>query len=718
MIEAELLETKAPSQWSAIDRELSMVISMLHGIKFPETEPRFDAKQRFDTRFTNPLTGMGIEGIDAARSTRVSDTAWKDTALTYNEFHSLMLDSFVYKYLTALPYDAIQKGWEIKLGDEDEDGQIASKVKKYPFGFVEEAQTPSIEDYFFNAQYEANAGNGYQGGAALILNIDDGGFSHEPVNYKNIRSITGITMVDSIQLTPDLTWRVGGHNVGNMTSLDQITHYYINVPVEFAQMASQIDNRRSQFKRLENQDTLVGARIHKSRLLRFDGHLLTQRLMIERYFGWSASKLPLIRNELENYRTTQQGITNMIQTASVFVHKIKDFSNKIKKGSDEDRKVMEEYLRMMRHYASVTGGLSIDMDKHVVEYVTRSFGGLDALAEQLRVSLIGASGIPHTRAFGESPGGWGSTGESQEKDWSKEVASFQMKHWYSKLKYLYRLVFLAKDGPTGGVEPKDWDVEFPSIMETTPEEEANLESIYANIDSTYANLQDSKGNAVVSIQEIRQSRFGGTKFGKAITLNKDEYEKEKAENEKRFEQEQQMMMGGGDFGANDQSVEGLGLDPALLEQIQQQQAQEQAQPPIEEKTDSDGDRTRMVLPFKNTRIGLQYLPGELKHGSKLDGCGYGYIEGMQGVDRMALDVYINEPYIAKLKNDAYSKGKLYEIIQLNEDGEFDEYKYMIGYPSKEAAKQSYLGVMPENKFGAIKTVSWNDVVNSQKMMFL
>lgn len=569
MIQAPLLEKKAASEWNAIGSELGTLINMLNGTSFPED------RQRFDTRFSNHLTGMGVDGIDPTTSTRVSSTSWKDTRLSYNEFHSLMLDSFVHKYLTALPYDSILKGWEVKLGDEDEDGKIASKALKYPFGFIEEALTPSIEDYFFNAQYEANAGDGYQGGAALILNVDDGRFSHEPVDYKNIRSITGISLVDSIQLTPDLTWRVGGHNVGSMTSIDQITHYYINVPVEFAQMASQIEGRESQFKRLESQDSLVGARIHKSRLLRFDGHLLTQRLMVERYFGWSASKLPLIRHELENYRTTQQGITNMIQTASVFVHKIKDFSNKMKKGSDKDRRAMEEYLRMMRHYASVTGGLSVDMDNHLVEYVSRSFGGLEGLAEQTRVSLIGASGIPHTRAFGESPGGWGSTGESQEKDWSKQVHSFQMKHWYSLLKYLYRLVFLAKDGPTGGVEPVDWDIHFPSIMETTPEQEANLESIYANIDSTYANLQDKKGNAVLSIEEIRQSRFGGTEFGKAITLNKEDYEKEKAANEKQFEQEQAMMMGDGDFGADDQSAEGLGLDPELLAQIQQQQGEPQ-----------------------------------------------------------------------------------------------------------------------------------------------
>ena len=102
---------------------------------------------------------------------------------------------------------------------------------------------------------------------------------------------------------------------------------------------------------------------------------------------------------------------------------------------------------------------------------------------------------------------------------------------------------------------------------------------------------------------------------------------------------------------------------------------------------------------------IEQDPGDIRSGKSKSGhewskkmfASYGYVPGTggKGDDGEAIDVYF-----AKDPVDAPA----YKVQQLKHGGEPDEQKYMIGYPSKEAAKAEYLRHMPEWAFGGITSV--------------
>ena len=85
---------------------------------------------------------------------------------------------------------------------------------------------------------------------------------------------------------------------------------------------------------------------------------------------------------------------------------------------------------------------------------------------------------------------------------------------------------------------------------------------------------------------------------------------------------------------------------------------------------------------------------------------YGYIPKTEGADGEELDVYLGEdldsPYI-------------FQLHQKDKDNEaYDENKYMVGFKSAEEAKEIYLKHVPEDRFGGIKEMTWDQFKNLLK----
>lgn len=106
---------------------------------------------------------------------------------------------------------------------------------------------------------------------------------------------------------------------------------------------------------------------------------------------------------------------------------------------------------------------------------------------------------------------------------------------------------------------------------------------------------------------------------------------------------------------------------------------------------------------------IEYEPGDIRKGTSRDGktwtrkmyASYGYVPGTKGkaADGDAIDVYVAP---------APEDGPVYEIEQQKkDDGSYDESKFMIGWPSADAAKKAYLQHMPQWAFGSIKEVAAN-----------
>lgn len=71
-------------------------------------------------------------------------------------------------------------------------------------------------------------------------------------------------------------------------------------------------------------------------------------------------------------------------------------------------------------------------------------------------------------------------------------------------------------------------------------------------------------------------------------------------------------------------------------------------------------------------------------------CDYGYIQDTQGGDGEGLDVFIGPDPAAPYAH---------WVIQLRDDGSRDEFKLMLGFPSRDAAKAMYLAHVPARYYG-------------------
>ena len=116
------------------------------------------------------------------------------------------------------------------------------------------------------------------------------------------------------------------------------------------------------------------------------------------------------------------------------------------------------------------------------------------------------------------------------------------------------------------------------------------------------------------------------------------------------------------------------------------------------------DPLRDTVNFKGIHIGIEWPKGtERKYAdgySQMMSNDYGYVLNTEGEDGEEIDCYICD--------QQELSDKVFRIEQLNDDGEFDEYKFMLGYTDEEEAQQSYEDHMPPEKFGAIEEIALDD----------
>jgi hypothetical protein len=205
-----------------------------------------------------------------------------------------------------------------------------------------------------------------------------------------------------------------------------------------------------------------------------------------------------------------------VKDYSLFVYQVAGFGDMMTEGNEAAIRQRITSLQMM---ASLMGGVVLDKDEESVNFVSRQFSGLNDLIGSYRDMLIGALGIPHTILFGESPSGLGATGESEEKTWAKKVGAYQEGWPLAALNRIYQLIFLAKDGPTGGKPLNGWSIAFNPLLEQTEAEKIANRSSQAQTDSVYLTA------GVLVPEEVRQSRFGGAAFSFETTLDDEAFQK-------------------------------------------------------------------------------------------------------------------------------------------------------------------------------------------------
>jgi phage-related protein (TIGR01555 family) len=415
----------------------------------------------------NALTGMGIKGRDKSLFTQAQPIVF----LAQEELEALYGEWLPRRIVDIYAEQATRKGFKVLFGGE---GAAAEEVVG-----IEQI----IEDlYILEHLMLASKNSRLYGGSVLLLYIDDGRPADQPVDKSRIRSVEGMECLDRWQIAPVISEE-------NLYDYSKPTYY---------QIISGDLIRQPQL-----------TYIHKDRILRFDGDWLPYRIR-QRNYGWGMSSLQTIYESFKHYWTGLNSAATLLSEFDIFVHKIRGLSQMLAAGKEKD---VRDRLVLNDMSKSVYRGYAIDAEKEELAFISRNFGGVGEILEKMRVDIIGASKIPHTLLFGESPSGLGSTGRSEERDFAKTLADYQQASFHRPLKKLMEYIMLSKDGPTNGRMLESWRIKFNDLFELNEREKADVRARVAAVDGRYIQL------GVLHPREVAEARYGGSEWSMELTLD-------------------------------------------------------------------------------------------------------------------------------------------------------------------------------------------------------
>jgi hypothetical protein len=413
--------------------------------------------------FRNPVSGHGTSR-DRLVYSKLNDPVLLDR----EDLDALYMHWICRRVVDHVADEITRAGWIVQMG-------MSSNAQEVPG--IERAMRDLEADAVFNEAIKAAR---QYGGSAIVMYLDDGRDADEPVDWENLRGVTGLEPVDRWYLWPDIT--------PETVRYSKPKHYELN-------MLDQLNTGP--------------VKIHHERVLRIEGRRLPFRQQ-QLNRGWGMSELQPILESISRYTQSLGDIQQILGDLDVFTHKIKGLATLLASGKEKqvrDRLAVNDLSR------SQYRGFAIDADKEEIEFQSRNCSGLAEVIETLKADLVGATGFPATLLFGESPQGMGSTGRGEERDFSRTVEGYRDSVVRKPLTQLAYALMKSKQGPTQGVVPKDWMVNFPSLFVMNERELADLKARVAASDYRYWVM------GVLTSGEVAMSRFAGAEYSLETTLD-------------------------------------------------------------------------------------------------------------------------------------------------------------------------------------------------------
>lgn len=343
-------------------------------------------------------------------------------------------DKHFCKIIDNLPRLESKKWAYYHLRDEEDKGKIAQGMQKL---------IDSVAPIFTTARITARK----YGGAAIIIAANDGvEDATQPIRKESLKSL-----------------KLAGVREGG-----------ISQQIIAAQWGT--DPFKDDFEKptLYQLSDSMGTLVHPSRLLIFKSVDVGDRRSREAYGGFSIPLLKRCKNELINYRGALDTIATALLSFNRLVVKLK---NLVELLASKKKKEIEQRLELYQYTAGVMSAYVGDPDD-VIEYLNRSFAGVNEMLQWMKLDLGACADEPHTTFFNEPPGG-NTSGEDPKNNLNNIVATSQELHIRPNLEILIDLWHHCADSPTKGKPPQSYELTFPVVYELNEMERAALEKTQA-----------------------------------------------------------------------------------------------------------------------------------------------------------------------------------------------------------------------------------------------
>lgn len=428
-------------------------------------------EERQDGVLINAFTGMGTSRDRTAYSA-VAPVEF----LTEDDLDGLYLSSWLCRRVVdVVPSEATRMGWDIGLGDD------SKKARKQSDDLIAAGERLKLRRYVRQASQLARL----HGGAALIMLLDDGAKDQaQPVNLRRLKRIKGLHALDRWRIWPAPGWS----GIGT----PELYEFNTNRDADLARYG---------------MDQMQTVKIHASRLLRFEGEEVPWRWK-SHFNWWGVSVLQPLWEVFRRYETGQSSAASLLHDFDQFIHKMPGLAQMITAGNQEAITRRLEVNQMAR---SVYRGLVLDANEDA-SFISRSAAGVSDILDRLVQEVTGATKLPHTKLWGESPSGLGATGRSEDRAFAQDIAEYQEDILQQPLRDFYATLMRCSEGPFTGEPPEDWRISFRPTFVMTDEETASLRQQVAASDSTYIQA------GVLSPNEVALARFGRPEFSLDTTL--------------------------------------------------------------------------------------------------------------------------------------------------------------------------------------------------------
>jgi phage-related protein (TIGR01555 family) len=405
----------------------------------------------------NVLNGLGQRGRD--KTTAICFRACPIFSMV--ELDELYrADGLTKRIIDIVPAEMLRQGFEI---DGDPEGEILGK-------FEELDVNCKLNDLIkWSRLY---------GGAICVMGIADGRPLNEPVNVESIKSVNWLRVFDR--------WQV------------MINYDFISLDIN--------DENYGWPLWYQVTDSRTGALfvVHYSRVLRMDWGSLPPRVR-DWNQGWGDSVMVSIYNEVKNYGAAFANTSAIMQDFVNGILKIPGLSNSLGQSCDEaDRELMKR-LDFANLSKGVTNMMVLDGEE-IYEKLSTNVAGISDLLDRFMLSVSSVTGIPITLLFGRAPAGLNATGDADIRNFYDMVKQYQETKLKPVLEKLIYYMFKAEYGPTHGVEPDNWSIQFTPLWQNTEEQEAVMRRTVAETDRIYIET------GVLDPNEVAISRFGGDRW--------------------------------------------------------------------------------------------------------------------------------------------------------------------------------------------------------------
>lgn len=432
----------------------------------------------------NVMTGIG----DAAKDKRLQ-AEWVAESVTQEQLEAMYRESDMAAAIVEVPVDEeFRRGFDVRIGADEGAADDAQEVAEAVLNLVDERDfLPRIQE----ARYWARA----YGGSGLLVGADDTLELDMPLNETAVERFQSLTALTPDELRPiewdvDLKSRRFGEPV-----------LYEVRPIQYSSAAANLPGRpRVRALSIAPETVLV----HHTRIIRFDGVSVSRRMKRTNDMGgWGDSVLVRPRGLIRDFEAAWQSAALSLQDFSQALLKIKGLLDI----NEEEDAAKVLFARMAAFQAGRSrNNLAMIDSEEEFSFVGQPVTGLADLLQQMAIRVAAAARIPVTLLMGQAPAGLNATGDSDIRNFYARVKASQMKSLRPGLNRVIQLLFRSKDGPTKGVEPETWHIEFKPLWQPTDTEQGDIRLKQAQTDQIYI-LQ-----GVLSPEEVAISRFSGPSY--------------------------------------------------------------------------------------------------------------------------------------------------------------------------------------------------------------